>query len=202
MKRSECKELAKSIIKGKWIIAFASILIVTAISVAIATVTAGIGIWLLSASLTIALFNVFIKGYKENKYEISDMVKGATDNITNKIVLSLLKYVYLILWGFLFMIPAIIKTYSYALAELIARNEPELSGNDCITKSRKLMDGHKMELFIFDLSFMGWFILGSLTFGIALIWILPYYMQARIIFIDKNIYKVEKEKPLLVDTEF
>ena len=202
MNRKECKQLAKQILKGKWVIAFAAVLIYSAVSAAVGTITLGIGILLLSASLMIALYNVFIGGYKENKYEISDMVKGATDNISTKIVLSILKTIFLALWSLLFFIPGIIKTYSYALAELIARKEPEIDANDCITKSRELMDGHKMELFIFDLSFIGWYLLGIITFGIAFIWIVPFHQQARIIYIDKNIYKVDPEKPILEDTEF
>jgi len=202
MERSECKKLAKKVLKGNWIIAFAALLIYSSIISALSLLTAGIGTLLLSASLLIALYNVFINAYKKNKYEISDMVKGWDEGITNRIVLSILKSLFLSLWSLLFVIPGIIKGYSYALAEFISRKEPELSGNDCITKSRELMNGHKFDLFLFDLSFIGWYILGALTFGIGFIWILPYVWQSRVIYIDKNIYKVDKEPEVEIDSEF
>ena len=46
--------------------------------------------------------------------------------------------------------------------------------NDAITKSRELMDGHKFELFVLQLSFIGWMLLGILTLGIGLLYVLPY----------------------------
>lgn len=41
------------------------------------------------------------------------------------------------------------------------------------------MDGHKMDLFIFDLSFIGWWLLGIISCGIGLLWVNPYYRQAK-----------------------
>ena len=46
---------------------------------------------------------------------------------------------------------------------------------EAITLSRKMMDGHKMDLFLLVLSFIGWFILVAITFGIAGIWVYPYF---------------------------
>ena len=54
------------------------------------------------------------------------------------------------------------------------------------------MNGHKMDLFLFDLSFIGWHILSALTCGILYIYVMPYMYQARIIFIDKNIYRLNE----------
>ena len=139
--------------------------------------------------------NVFINGYAGKKYEINDMLVGASDELSNKICLSVLKSIYLALWTLLFVIPGIVKGYSYYLAEFIARKNPKMSASDCITKSRELMDGHKWELFVFQLSFIGWHLLAILTCGILYIWLTPYIMQATIVYIDKNIYKLVDEQP-------
>jgi uncharacterized membrane protein len=83
--------------------------------------------------------------------------------------------IYLILWGLLLVIPGIIKSYSYSLTPFLLIDNPELSVNQAITKSRKLMNGKKLNLFLLDLSFIGWLILSVLTFGVGFIWLAPYY---------------------------
>lgn len=73
-----------------------------------------------------------------------------------------------------------IKFYFYSQAYFVFKNqkaifgEEKISGLDCITKSRKMMNGHKQDLFVLDLSFVGWEILSMLTLGISNIWQVPY----------------------------
>ncbi len=85
----------------------------------------------------------------------------------------------------LLYIPGIIKSYSYAMTYYIAQDEPELSAEKCICKSMDMMKGHKMELFLLDLSFIGWILLCILTGGIALLWVEPYYLSARAAFYEE-----------------
>lgn len=79
------------------------------------------------------------------------------------------------LWSFLFIIPAYVKYYAYSMAPYIALENPELSALECITRSKNMMKGHKWELFVLDLSFIGWIILSFVSCGIATIWYSPYY---------------------------
>ena len=194
MSRKDCKELAKKILKDQWVVGFVVLLIEGLIVSVLSTLTAGIGLFLLQSIITIAVYNVFINGYAGKKYEVSDMMNGVTDELTNRICLSALKQLYLALWTLLFIIPGIVKTYSYHLTEFISRKEPKMSATDCITKSREIMNGHKWELFVFQLSFIGWHLLAILTCGILYIWLAPYIMQATIVYIDKNIYKLLDEE--------
>ena len=88
------------------------------------------------------------------------------------------------LWTILFIIPGIIKGYSYAMTPYIlkdkfAAEQTDIGATEAITESRHLMDGHKMDLFVLDLSFIGWGLLGIITFGIGFIWIVPYYRQTK-----------------------
>ncbi|EOD01714.1 Integral membrane protein [Caldisalinibacter kiritimatiensis] len=55
------------------------------------------------------------------------------------------------------------------------RDNPEIGPLEAISQSIEMMDGHKMRLFVLVLSFIGWFLLGIITFGIGLIWVIPYY---------------------------
>jgi uncharacterized membrane protein len=90
------------------------------------------------------------------------------------IAIFILTWFFILLWSLLFIIPGIVAMYRYRLAYYIALDRPELSPLECIRESKRLMHGFKLDLFMLDLSFLGWHILGSLTFGIALIFKLPY----------------------------
>ena len=81
---------------------------------------------------------------------------------------------YTFLWTLLFIVPGIIKAFSYSMTPFILADDPTLTANQAITRSRELMDGHKWELFVLSLTFIGWEILGALTFGIGLLWVTPY----------------------------
>jgi uncharacterized membrane protein len=91
---------------------------------------------------------------------------------------------YVVLWSLLLVIPGIIKSYSYALVPYLLKDNKKLEYNDVITKSRKLMDGHKFDLFVLDLSFLGWAILACLTFGIGFLWFVPYLQTTRAAFYE------------------
>lgn len=113
-------------------------------------------------------------------------------------LLYLLQGLYLLLWYFVFVIPAIVKSYSYRLAHYIAIERPDLSPNECITESRRLMNGHKMQAFLLDLSFLGWLILGYLACCVGVLFVIPYMESAR-----ANFYTaiIEQEEPITVSAE-
>ena len=90
----------------------------------------------------------------------------------------LLVFVYTLLWTLLLVIPGIIKAYSYSMTFYILRENPEMTAGDAITASQQMMDGHKMDLFLLSLSFIGWAILASITFGIGYLWLIPYIYTA------------------------
>ena len=91
---------------------------------------------------------------------------------------------YVMLWTILLIIPGIIKGYSYAMASYISIDNEELSAEECIQRSIKMMEGHKMQLFLLDLSFFGWVLLSILTLGIGFLWLTPYQESAHIKFYE------------------
>lgn len=97
----------------------------------------------------------------------------------------LLKSVYMCLWLLLFIVPGIVKYYSYAMTEYILKDNPELSNNAAIEASMAMMKGNKKRLFLLDLSFTGWSILCVLTFGLGLILLYPYWYTARAAFYEE-----------------
>lgn len=85
-----------------------------------------------------------------------------------------LRGLYTLLWTLLFIIPGIIKTYEYRLVPYILAEDANLSSSEVITMSREMTHGHKMDMFILDLSFIGWYLLGALLFGIGVLFVDPY----------------------------
>jgi len=99
--------------------------------------------------------------------------------------LSIVQSIFLGLWFLLLIIPGIIKSFSYLLTFYILRDEPSIGILDAITRSRQMMDGHKMEAFMLCLSFIGWFLLGLITIGIAFLWVGPYFSVTLAKFYDR-----------------
>lgn len=85
-----------------------------------------------------------------------------------------LRNVYNFLWFLLLIVPGIIKFYEYRFVPYILAERPDLSSNEIISRSRNLSSGHKLEMFVLDLSFLGWYVLGALLFGIGVFFVDPY----------------------------
>lgn len=98
---------------------------------------------------------------------------------------ELLKSIYILLWTMLLIIPGIIKTYSYAMSEFILHDNPEMNGEQAICESMRMMQGHKMQLFLLDLSLIGWLLLSYLTAGIGFLFLYPYYNSAHAHFYEE-----------------
>ena len=93
-----------------------------------------------------------------------------------------LRNLYIALWSLLFIIPGIIKGYSYAMTPFILAEHPDLTASQAIRFSEDLMDGHKADLFILELSFIGWDLLAVLTLNLGHIALNPYKNAAHAAF--------------------
>lgn len=85
-----------------------------------------------------------------------------------------LKGVLNFLWFLLFIIPGIIKAYAYSMVPYILADDPEISFMEAIKISNRMTDGHKFDMFVLDLSFIGWYLLGALALGIGVLFVMPY----------------------------
>ena len=189
MTRVEAKNIAKQNLQKDFGLAIVVMLLNGAVISLLSSF--GIGVLLFESAVIIG-YNLFnIKLMKTKTADLNVVVEGFTkQDISRVIVMSLLKYLYLFLWSLLFLIVGIVKSYSYALTEYIAINDDKLTATECITKSREIMNGHKMELFMFDLSFFLWMLAVIFSCGLASLYVGPYYTQARTVFIHENIYKL------------
>ena len=95
------------------------------------------------------------------------------------VITEIAQYIMLILWFLLLIVPGIMKAYSYTMTELILVEHPEYSPLQAITASKEMMYGHRWEFFCLQARFWAWMLLVSFTFGIAALWVYPYYMTAK-----------------------
>ena len=113
---------------------------------------------------------------------ILNMVRGLQNSLWNLmdgfqsflriIGLRILMAIFVFLWSLLFVIPGIVAAYRYRLALYLLLDHPEMGVMECIRESKRLMCGHKAELFILDLSFIGWALLSIIPF--VSVYTLPY----------------------------
>ena len=99
--------------------------------------------------------------------------------------LGILVWIYTFLWSWLFRVPGVIKGCSYFLAPYILADNPELSAEEAICRSMRLMDGHKMQLFLMSLGYLCLATLSSLLLFIPMLWLVPYYQVAYVNFYEE-----------------
>jgi hypothetical protein len=78
------------------------------------------------------------------------------------------------LWTLLLIIPGIIKSYAYRMVPYILADNPNMGVREAISLSNEMTMGHKFDMFILDLSFIGWYLLGALALGIGVLFVAPY----------------------------
>lgn len=93
-----------------------------------------------------------------------------------------LRSLYTFLWSLLFIIPGFVKSLSYAMTPYIMADHPNLTASEAIERSKEMMDGHKWELFVLHLTFIGWNLLAALSLNIGHLVLNPYKNAAEAAF--------------------
>lgn len=218
MNRKEIKELAKSKINGNlWKLLWPSIAIGIAYSVLMSVISPSTmtttmleyteesmpkispiqGILIIAITILFGVASVAYKKYilnfaRNGKCEFSDIIECIKTKWASILVASVVSGVLVFLASLLFVIPGIILGLAYQMVGFILV-DTETDGIASLKESRRIMNGYKMDYFIFSLSFIGWGFLAGLTFGILLIWLLPYIMVADALYYDK-LKKIQKAK--------
>lgn len=127
---------------------------------------------LMSSVLSTGFCSYCLKICKGEKADHKNLLDGFTiffKLILLKLLVNLLVFFQLLM----FIVPGIIASYSYRQAEYILLENPELRPLECIRRSEEMMRGHRFDLFVLDLSFIGWELLSSIIF-FTIVWYLPY----------------------------
>lgn len=118
---------------------------------------------------------------------------GFTANFGNVVLTRFLEKLYIFLWSLLFVIPGIVRAISYFCVPFILAENPGMEHTRVLELSRAMTMGHKTDIFVTYLSFIGWMILVGLTAGIVGVFHVFPYMYAT----DAEMYAFLREKALL-----
>lgn len=179
MSRKQLKTLAKEqlgnqLFGNNWLLALVVLLIGNGLLSA-ASFTF-VGPMILVGPITFGIAKLFLKQTSDKKQmNIVGLFDGFTTDFAGNLVLGLLRELFVFLWSLLLIVPGIVKYYQYSMAFYIKADHPELDWRKCLDESKALTNGHKMELFILDLSFIGWYIVGALCLGVGTLWVNAYH---------------------------
>lgn len=134
-----------------------------------------------------------LKLYDGEEAKLEDLF-SQTHRFADGFCLVLLQALFVFLWTLLFIIPGLIAALRYAMAPFILYENPGMTASEAIDASKEMMDGHKMDLFILDLSFIGWSILAAFSLGIGYLWLNPYMSMAYTSF-----YRMLSPKKYIID---
>ena len=94
----------------------------------------------------------------------------------NIVLTMFLVDLYTMLWTMLFIVPGIIKSFEYMMVPYILSENPGMNQREAFAISKRMMDGEKMNAFVLELSFIGWYLLAGITCGLAgIFYVQPYY---------------------------
>ena len=141
---------------------------------------------LLGGPFSYALARMYHKVALGEKVRIPDVFLGFKENFAGSLVLALMRSLFIWLWSLLFIIPGIVKSYAYSMAFFIQQeSNGEKNWRTCLDESKELTYGYKGKLFGLDLSFIGWYIVGYLCFGVGALWVTAYHQEARAHFYEE-----------------
>ena len=115
----------------------------------------------------------FIKNHDENP-DLGEIFKGFKGNYLNVVKIMFLMDLKTLLWLLLLIVPGVIKAYEYSMIPYLLAENPNLSASEAFSLSKQMTTGQKADLFVLDLSFLGWIILGAICCGIGLLFVQPY----------------------------
>ena len=152
--------------------------------------------------ITVGKNRFFLNGFQEDvsiRYLFSAFNRDEFWGIFKCIFITNIKN---FLWFLLLIIPGIIKAFEYSMVPYILTNNTNLTSAEAIKISRELTYGHKFDMFVLILSFIGWYLLGSLFFGIGVFFVNPYYeaTKARLyLVLSGNDYEPNNESEIVYE---
>lgn len=129
--------------------------------------------FILGGPVQLGYVQILLKQYHKQEFEVEELF-SQFHRFKQGFLQSFLRTLYTVLWSLLFIIPGIIAHYRYIMAPFLMADNPNMTAKEAIDASKELMDGHKGDLFMLGLSFIGWELLAMMTLGIGYLWLNPY----------------------------
>lgn len=176
MTNSEIRSHAWASTKGQLGVAFLVFLIYLVVAVASSMIP--FGSIFVSGPLAIGMAIFYLKLTTGQDPEVKDVFEGF-NNFLQAFVAYFLYTLAVTIGILLLIIPGIIWGFAFSQVFFIMAKDPNIKAIDALKKSKAMMDGHKMNLFLLVLSFIPWVLLGFISLGIGFIWIAPFIYSAQ-----------------------
>ena len=158
-----------------------------------------IGTIVLSGPMGYGITRMFVKTARgDKKIDYMDLFIGFKEDFQNTLLLGLLRGIFVFLWSLLLIVPGVIKAYAYSMSSYIQQDSEDKEWRKCLDLSSEMMYGYKWKLFLLDLSFIGWYIVGLLCLGVGVLWVNVYHSMAKAHFYEEL---KEVRKDLFPQTE-
>ena len=173
-------QLGNSIFSNSWLTSVVVVLVAGAL-MGISSVVSLVFVGFVSLAL-----NMYFKTLvREGKASVESVFGVFKNDLGTTLLLGIMQTVFIALWSLLFVIPGIVKYYAYSMAFYLKSEHPDWDWRRCLDESERLTQGHKTDLFILDLSFIGWYFVGGLVFGVGTLWVQAYHQTARMNYFEE-----------------
>ena len=186
MSRKNLKEAAQRIFQRNYWPTVGTLVLITLLS----GLTSAVGAipfigWL--ASIAASVFVTLPLQVSQARFVLNNRIgKGSTGDISycfgphymNIVKTMFMQSLLISVWSLLLVVPGIIKAYELMMVPYIVAENPDIDYHTAMDRSKTTMNGHKMEAFVLGLSFIGWYILSGITFGLlGIFYVNPYVVQ-------------------------
>ncbi|ROR23626.1 putative membrane protein [Mobilisporobacter senegalensis] len=136
--------------------------------------------------------NYFFMHSRENGAQFTTMFANfRKGRYMNTVTVMFFRGLYTFLWTLLLIIPGIIKSYEYCMIPYIMAENPDIDKNRAFELSKYMTDGDKFNIFVLQLSFIGWYLLGAIPCGIGILFVQPYFEATM-----AELYAVKREEAI------
>lgn len=194
MDRAELKRQARASLGGKlfgpvWLHAVLTVLVASLLTGVAGTMTTSnyqrmpylitvslnLLVLILGGPISYGLARMFMQQSRDGQpMKLKELFQGFREDFKGLFLLNLMQNLFIVLWTLLFILPGIVAELSYSMSYFVKVDHPEYNWSQCISESKRLMSGHKGELFVLQLSFLGWILVGILCLGVGTLWVSAY----------------------------
>lgn len=173
--RALIKQRAKDMLRTYWGPCIGVLVLYGMLVAVVGAATLGLGELFLMPPLLVG-FCLFYLGVWRGKTPPFETLFGGFSRYTQSLIGILWMYLWTFLWSLLFVIPGLIKALAYSMTPYLLADYPDLDPRKALKVSMAITDGHKAEILVMSLSFLGWMILSGFTMGILyIVYVGPYF---------------------------
>lgn len=134
--------------------------------------------FLIAGPMMIGISTFSLAFVRRQEATISELFVGFNE-FGRALLAYFLMVLFVLLWLLLLIVPGIVAALSYSQTFFILAEDKTITASDALKKSKAMMYGHKMQLFLLGLRFIGWVLLSILTLGIGFLWLMPYVQMTK-----------------------